>query len=320
MQQDPSPQSPEERYKLRSDGDPKADAHRLVDLPVSRRIWEVAKRVFVGVLSDGFIHAGNLAYLTLLTLFPFFIVTAALASLLGRSGDTVVAIDQFFVTLPYSVQTVLRQPIQDVLTERTGTLLWIGAVVGLWTVGSFIETIRDILRRAYGTRSMAPFWHYRLSSMGLIVAAVVMMMMAFSLQVFLTAAEQFMFRVVPFANTFVGWIQLSRLLPLVVAWGAIYLLMWTLTPSTYRFSSCPKWPGALLVALWWNGALAILPVIIARVSNYNLTYGSLAGVIVALIFFWFVGLGFVIGAHLNAALAETPDGALRGATERTEAQ
>ncbi|MDE2042817.1 MAG: hypothetical protein KGJ05_07075, partial [Alphaproteobacteria bacterium] len=36
----------------------------------------------------------------------------------------------------------------------------------------------------------------------------------------------------------------------------------------------------------------------------TLTYGGLAGVIITLIFFWFIGYGLVIGAHLNAALAE----------------
>ncbi len=310
MQQDPSPQSPEARRRHRLEGDREAQAHQLPRLGIAARVAEVAKRVAVGVFSDGFIHAGNLAYLSLLTLFPFFIVTAALASLLGRSDDTVQAINSVFRALPGTVQTVLRQPIHDVLNERTGHLLWLGAIVGLWTVGSFIETVRDILRRAYGTRGSAPFWHYRLSSMGMIVGAVIVMMMAFAVQVFLTAAEQFVFRLFPLASEVVGWIQLGRLVPLFVAWGAIYALMWTLTPSKYRLGSYPKWPGALFVALWWYGALALLPVIIARVSNYDLTYGTLSGVIIALVFFWFVGLGFVIGAHLNAALAETPTPAL----------
>ena len=301
-------------------GDAVAEEHQLDHLSWYVRPLEIVKRVVVGVFSDGFIHAGNLAYLTLLSLFPFFIVTAALASLLGRGDDTVAAVNQVFVALPATVQNVLRQPIHDVLTERTGTLLWIGAVVGLWTVGSFIETIRDILRRAYGARSSAPFWHYRLRSMGIIIGAVITMMLAFSLQVFMTAAEQFVFRLFPLAVDIVGWIQLGRLVPLFVAWGALYLLMWTLTPGKYRHSRCPKWPGALFVALWWYGALALLPVIIARLSNYDLTYGSLAGVIIALVFFWFVGLGFVIGAHLNAALAEPRASALRDAGGVLEAQ
>jgi len=304
--------SPAERDRGLADGE---EAVRLAELSPLAQAREVGRRVVVGVFSDGFIHAGNLAYLTLLTLFPFFIVTAALASLLGRSEDTLQAVNSVFVTLPVTVQDLLRQPVHDVLTQRTGGLLWIGGLVGLWTVGSFIETIRDILRRAYGASMSAPFWHYRLSSIGIIFGAVVLMMLAFSLQIFLLAAEQFIVRLMPVAGNILGYIQLGRLVPLVAAWGAIYLVMWTLTPSAYRLSRNPKWPGALLVALWWYGALALLPVILSRLANYDMTYGSLAGVIIALIFFWIIGLGFTVGAHLNAALSEPPLTALEGKAE-----
>jgi len=301
-----SPQSPEASLDQQIAGDANAARPELGRLSWWARPFEVARRVVVGVFKDGFIHAGNLAYLTLLTLFPFFIVTAALASLVGRNADSQMAVAQFLQTMPPAVQALLRQPIHDVLTQRTGWLLWVGGVVGLWTVGSFIETIRDILRRAYGAGFSAPFWHYRLSSMGIIIAAVVLMMMAFSAQIVLTAAEQFVVRLLPVAGDVVGWIKLGRLVPLFAAWGALYLLLWSLTPSRYRVSNCPKWPGALFIALWWFGALSLLPMLFARLGSYDLTYGSLAGVIIALIFFWVVGLGLVIGVHLNAALAEPP--------------
>jgi membrane protein len=295
--QEVSPKSPEERRRH-------PIGRALDELAPGTRVYEVVKRVTIGVWKDGFIHAGNLAYLTLLTLFPFFIVTAALASLFGRTPDTLRAVGGFLKTLPPSVQAVLAQPISDVLTVRTGTLLWLGALVGLWTVGSFIETIRDILRRAYGTPFSGPFWQYRLSSMGIIVLSVILVMVAFSAQVFLAAAEQFVTRLLPFAGNAAGWIGISKLVPLLVIWFSMYLLIWSLTPSRYRYGGFPKWPGALLIALWWYGALALLPAAIAQFGGYDLTYGSLAGVIVALIFFWFIGLGIVIGAHLNAALAE----------------
>ena len=295
--QDISPQSPEER-RINPIG------RALQELGPGSRIYEVAKRVVVGVFKDGFIHAGNLAYLTLLTLFPFFIVIAALASLFGRDADTLRAVASFLRTMPPSVGDLLQKPIIDVLTARTGMLLWLGGLVGLWTVGSFIETIRDILRRAYGTPFTNPFWQYRLTSVGIIIASVVLVMLAFSVQVFLTAVEQFVLRVLPFAGDAASWIGLSKLVPLLVIWFALYLLIWSLTPSRYRFGKFPKWPGALFIALWWFGALQLLPIILSQFTNYALTYGGLAGVIVALIFFWVVGLGIVIGAHLNAALAE----------------
>ena len=295
--QDVSPQSPEERRRH-------PIGRALDELGPGTAVYEVSKRVVVGVFKDGFIHAGNLAYLTLLTLFPFFIVTAALASLFGRGADTMRAVGSFLNTLPPVVQTLLEKPIYDVLTARTGALLWLGAGVGLWTVGSFIETIRDILRRAYGTPFSNPFWQYRLTSMAIIILSVILVMLAFSAQVVLTAAEQFVYRLVPIADDAVIWIGLSKLIPLFIIWFALYLLIWSLTPSRYRFGKFPKWPGALFIALWWYGALTLLPMIIERFSDYALTYGSLAGVIIALIFFWFIGLGIVIGAHLNAALAE----------------
>ncbi len=271
-----------------------------------RRVYEVIKRIVVGVYSDGFIHAGNLAYLTLLALFPFFIIVAALAQLVGRSQDGGVAVDSFLHVMPHGVADLLTPRDRSVLAARTGPLLWLGAVVGLWTVGSFIETLRDILRRAYGTRASAAFWTYRLGAAAIIIVAVMLMMLAFAAQVALTGVEQFVYRVLPLAQEAAGWIGVSRLVPAAVMFGALYILFYTLTPSRYRFSDCPKWPGALFVCAWWLATTAVLPVILGRLGNYNRTYGSLAGVIVMLFFFWLVGFGMVIGAHVNAALAESP--------------
>lgn len=55
------------------------------------------------------------------------------------------------------------------------------------------------------------------------------------------------------------------------------------------------------------GVTAMLPVLIARFANYDMIYGSLAGVMIALIFFFLVGWGLVVGAQLNAALAEADE-------------
>ena len=61
------------------------------------------------------------------------------------------AVTYFLDTLPEEVAELLRKPIADVLAARAGSLPLFGVLVGLWTVASFIETIRDIFRRAYGT-------------------------------------------------------------------------------------------------------------------------------------------------------------------------
>ena len=281
--------------------------------------FEVVKRAALGVYADGFIHAGNLAYLALMTLFPFFITAAAVLSLLGQSAETVRTVNSFLHVLPPNVSDLLRKPISDVLAARTGSLLWLGGLVGLWTVGSFVETIRDIFRRAYGTKSTQTLWRARLGLSLAIVASVILALLSFLVQGILTAAEQFVYRLLPFAQDAAGWIGLSRLIPGIVMFGALYLLFYSVTPSKYRFSDSRKWPGALFTTVWWVSSTALLPVALAQLGGYDLTYGSLAGVVIMLLFFYIIGLGLVFGAHLNAALAEPVEPALEKTAGTTEA-
>jgi len=277
------------------------------------RLYTVLRRAGLGVYNEGFIHAGNLAYLALLTMFPFFIVMAALAQIFGRAPDVQQAVRGFLLTVPPSVRELVRQPISDVLAaNEKGTLLWLGALVGLWTVGSFIETIRDILHRAYGTKPSRSFWHYRMGSIAIILVSVILAMAAFSAQVVLTGTEQLLWRLLPLSHEVQSLINLSKIAPLLMLAAALYALFLSLTPLKYRIAACPKWPGALFTAAWWMIVTMLLPAVVSLFGGYGRTYGSLAGVIVTLLFFWIVGLGLVFGAHLNAALAETPDEPVKG--------
>lgn len=303
-----SPESPEARRR----GFGTRVRHTLGWLGIRDRFWVVTKRVAIGTFNEGFTYAGNLAYLSLITLFPFFIVATALARLIGRTGEGLRTLEAFLRTVPPDVATVLRQPVHDVLEARSGSLLWLGAIVGLWTTAGFIETIRAILRQAYGVRSSTPFWRYRLGAIGLIVGSVILVMAAFSFQVILTGVEQFLYRVVPFASEAQQWVAWSKFVPGLALFGALYMIFYTLTPHKYRKSKCPKWPGAAFTTGWWLLTTALLPGILASLTDYDLTYGSLAGAMIALLFFFVVGLGLVIGAELNAALAEAPENGLQG--------
>jgi membrane protein len=253
---DISPASPEARRKRLASM--RAAFGTEVEEKLKPRLtpWEVVKRVAIGVYNDGFIHAGNLAYLSIVALFPFFIVAAAVAHLLGQGQDAMLTVTNVLHRLPPDVAATLQEPINEVLTVRTGNLLWLGAIVGLWTATSFVETIRDILRRAYGVKFCAPFWEYRLGSILLIIGAVLLLMIAFAVSAAMTIAHHFVMEWFPLAQN-VGH------------------------------------------------ALGLY-------GGYTRTYGSLAGVMIALIFFFVVGLGVVIGAELNAALAESGAKALKG--------
>jgi membrane protein len=310
--QDQSPQSPEARRKRLARMTAAFGRDVAERVKPGTRPFEVMKRVAVGVYNDGFIHAGNLAFLALLALFPFFIVAAALAQLIGQTENGALTVGTVLSQLPPEVASTLRQPIREVLTVRTGPLLWFGAIVGLWTAASLIETIRDILRRAYGVKFSAPFWEYRLASIAMIMVSVILLMFSFAVSVMLSSAQHAITAWIPFADEVAGAMALYRVIPAVALFGTIYALFFGLTPTRYRRKGCRKWPGALLITLWWLATVELLPETIGMLGGYALTYGSLAGVMVVLIFFFMVGLGVVAGAELNAALAEPAPTALKG--------
>ena len=218
------------------------------------RAREVLTRVFVGTYNDGFIHAGNLAYLAVLSIFPFFITGAAIFSLIGEESERAATINAVLLALPPVVAEVIAPVARNVIEARSGWLLWGGGLIGLWTVGSLVETVRDILRRAYGTRATQAFWKYRLISTGLIVGAVVLTMFSLIAQVLIGAAQEMIEAWLPHLYDLIDSLSLSRLIPALCLYGSLYILFYTLTPATYRKRRYPKWPGALLVTVWWARA------------------------------------------------------------------
>ena len=209
--------------------------------------------------------------------------------------------------LPPDVASVLGPVAHKVLAARTGSLLWVGGAIGLWTVGSLVETIRDLLRRAYGTPVTRAYWVRRLASSGLIIASVVLILLAITAQVALGASVETLFALAPDLHGWITGLALSRFVPAPLLFGALWVLFVSLTPNAYAARRYPKWPGALLVTAWWQAITILLPKFLRYLFTYDLTYGSMAGVMIALFFFWLVGLGMVLGAELNAALAETPE-------------
>ena len=98
------------------------------------KVFEVAKRVAIGTYNDGFIHAGNLAYMAILAIFPFFITGAAIFSIIGDEGERAASVNAVLYALPPVVGNVIEPVARSVVEARSGWLLWLGGLVGLWTV------------------------------------------------------------------------------------------------------------------------------------------------------------------------------------------
>ncbi|MXO75506.1 ribonuclease BN [Altererythrobacter aerius] len=299
--------SPEERRKHALRPYPDLRTRALSHLGPGTRAFEITKRIAVGAYNDGFIHAGNLAYMAIIAIFPFFILGAAVFSIIGEESERAATITAVLYALPPIVAEVIEPVARSVVESRSGWFLWLGGLFALWTVSSLIETIRDILRRAYGTKATHAFWKYRLWSAGVIFGAVILLIVSLLAQFIIGTAQEVIDAYFPWLTDAIGQLEISRIVPAFGLFGSLYLLFYTLTPKEYRKRRYPKWPGALATTLWWIAVAMALPPLVRSFFRYEGTYGSLAGIMIALFFFYLVGLGMVIGAELNAALAETPE-------------
>ena len=324
MSEASSPQSkPPERDEIGDNSHVPEDARNLIEHIIcwfgpSSRVFRVVRRAAVGTYNDGFIHAGNLAYLSMLAIFPFFILGAALFTLFGEQAERAQMIGAVLSAMPPTVYKTIAPVAQDVIEARSGWLLWIGAAVALWTVSSLVETIRDIMRRAYGAEAKHAFWKYRLFSFALILVSVVLLLVSLVVQVLIGTAQQLIAELIPNLQEWTSTLRVTRGLPAIVLFGSLWMIFYTVTPERYRGKGFRVWPGALFTAGWWMVVATLMPLVLGSVFTYDLTYGSLAGIMVALFFFWLVGLGVVIGAELNAAIALTRRGADEGSSDAGE--
>ncbi len=254
-----------------------------------------------GTFEHGFTHAGNLAYLSLVTLFPFMILLAWVAGRLGRTGQGLAAVRRLLRALPDNVAELIAPALTDVIAApASGGVITFGVIVALWTSSGVLVTLRGMVSQAYGTTSSLPAWRWRLVGLLEVLLLVVVLLLALAAQVAVTGAETFVYRLMPLAADVFPALGLQRLLPAAALFLALWALFSLLLPR--RFRAAPTWPGAAATTAAWTATTLALPWALSLFGNYALTYGSLAGVIIALLYFYIIGLGLVLGAQLNAAV------------------
>ncbi len=266
------------------------------------RTYVVGRRVLGRSFRDGYIHAGNIAYLSLVTLLPLIILITAVTSIVGQTDAGQAAIATFLAALPPSVAELFEPVIDEVIgAQAAGTLLGVGALVALWTVTTFIETVRDMIHRAFGVPPYRNFLQNRLRSMGGTLAAILLVVIGFILQLVLVLVAKAMVKLFPYAEGIATWIDISRYVPPIAVFLSLWALFKLLSPKSRRHATA--WPGALVTTLAWVSGSMLLGPVLSLSGGMSLTYGTLSGVMIALLFFYAVGFALVIGAELNAALA-----------------
>jgi membrane protein len=265
---------------------------------ISGLLWRAANGL---VGRNGLENSGYIAFTTMLALFPFLIF---LVSITGFLGDTRTGED-FLTTLslfaPPDVVNTLQPAIQQVIQNRSGSLLTFGLALALYSASSGISALRLALNLSYGAPETRPFWFCKLQDfliviVGSIVIAICSVAIILGPWVwkiiawftFIDPSDQRLWHIARY-----GFV----LVILTLGVGALHRAL----PNT-RLTIRQILPGALTTTIAWIVAASVLSIYFSRFGNYTATYGSLGGVIITLLFFYVSAIIFIFGGELNAAL------------------
>lgn len=250
---------------------------------------------------EGPVMAGHLAFLGLMSLFPFLIFLMALAGAIGGSELGRAAVDQMLNTAPDQVSAIVAKPLAQVLDGAGGGILTFGILIVIWTAATGIEAARTAIRRAYRNAPVRPAWSRRLESLALVVAAAILILIGMAIQILGPTVWRLLsgFLALPgFVDLFWHWLRYF-LSPLSL-FAALYLTYLVLSPR--RIGPRIYLPGAVLALILWLMTASGLSLYLEYFGRYDIIYGSLGGVMIVLIFLYLIGIAFILGAEMNAAL------------------
>jgi len=250
---------------------------------------------------NGILYAGHMAFTAMLSFFPFLIFLTALAGFIGEPGTAEAFVDRMFDLVPERVGEALMPAVTEVLTSRHGGLLTFSFVGALWVASSGVEAVRHVLNRSYGVSEVRPFWQRRLESLAIVVTGG-SLTLVLSLSVILgPAIWSVLTSTVALPAGLAVAAGTARDVVAVGIIGAILTVLHAILPCA-RQRLRDVWPGALLTALLWIALATAFSLYLANLTDFNMTYGSLGGVVLTLVYFHVSALLFIFGAELNAAI------------------
>jgi membrane protein len=248
---------------------------------------------------DGVEHAGYLAFVGLLALFPFLVFVVALAGFMagGQTGAEFVRI--VLAQLPPDMVTSLTPRITEITSRPPHGLLSVSILGAIWTSSSALEGYRTVLNRAYHVGTPRAYIWRRLLSIAQILILSFVVVMAMIVLVVLPIARE---KVAPAAGK--SGVDLPSALIVCISIAVVFLaisLAYYFLPNLKQSIHAVIW-GAALVTLLWIAAARLLSFYLSTINPASLVYGSLGSVIATLLFFYVGNVIFIYGAEFNYLL------------------
>jgi membrane protein len=259
---------------------------------VWKRVWE----------HDVLGRAAQLAYLFLLSLFPFLLfLTALLGASVESSASLRTRLLEYFVALaPVETRTLFSKTVDEISAASGGGKAVLGFLTGIWIASFGTGAIQEGLRLAYGVRVTRPWWKTSLGTLLLTIVLVLLGACTMGVVLYGGIIGRLLAASFGLGPAFhLAWQALE--------WPLLLALAFAFSVLTYRFAldlhtrhGSRVVPGSVVAVGLWLAASFGLRLYLYLVPSYSRVYGSLGAVIALLLWLYLTGAAILIGGEVNA--------------------
>ncbi len=246
--------------------------------------------------------AAQIAFYAMLGLFPFMIFLLSFISTfpLGEKLQPLLLTaleDQMPVEAAHYVTNI----VMELIPQSNQGLLSFGLLAGLWGASMAVGALITTINRAYNIRPRRNIVTQKFLAIGLTLGLSGVWLLAMTIILVGPQITQLVLEwmgIVSETNTF--WTSLRLPMAFLLNLIALSVLYYVAPEAKQRF----RWilPGAFTSTLLWLLASSAFRVFLRNFGHYNKTYGSLATVVILMIWLWISGLLFLLGAEINSLM------------------
>jgi membrane protein len=263
----------------------------LVDL--ARSIWRHTNEHNV------FGVAAELAYYFMLALFPMLIFLTSLVGFLSGAREAI--LNGLSAAMPPDAIGIVRSALEDVVSNRGGTLISIGILGTIWAASSGVAALISSLNTAFEVKETRSYWKVKAIAIGLTLALSLLVLIGIVL--------------IMFGDRFGNWVASHLALgsSMTLALEALnYLVGFVLLLAGLQVMYCfgpdtgHKWrwinAGGIFAVLAGVAVSVLFSIYLRFAPSYSATYGSLGAVVVLMLWLYLMGIVIMLGAEINAGV------------------
>ena len=279
-------------------------------------VWRGVKELYD---SEGLTHAASIAYYALLSLFPMFLLALfILNELTSDAGERDTVVRFVFRYFPRQFDFISGQ--LEAFQQQPVTFGFWGSVALVWASLGVFNAVTAAVNHAWAVEKKRSFLGHRLIGFLMMVSAGLVLMIGLVIASMVRLAETRLLGEAFARSTWLDWFS-----GIIASYVATFLLIvcvaliFYFVPNTkVRFRDV--WPGAILVGVLWRIAFQLFSWYAADLATWNVIHGSLAAVVVFLLWIYISAVILIYGVEMTASYARLQEAARRHAQLSKELQ